>query len=188
LDILKGDDRLKHGGPLKKLAVVLSALAAVLAVSEAHTEGLEITPVIGGEPMRCRDFRGAVVRTTRATELGDVGRAQIITRMPIISLDPDRLRTLPPKMQIFFYMHECAHHVLGHTIHPTLESEKEADCWAIRYGREARLISRLDVDGFGPYLANSRGSRFGHLPGPERQAYLLQCFDDGSSTEAALNR
>jgi hypothetical protein len=172
---------------LKKLVIVLSALAAVLTVEQTQAEGLETTPVIGGQPMRCRDFRGAVVRTTRSTELGDVGRAQIITRMPIIALDPDRLRTLPSKMQIFFYMHECAHHVLGHTIHPTLESEKEADCWAIRYGREAQLFSRLDVDGFGPYFASSKGSRFGHLPGPERQAYLLHCFDD-TETQSAFSR
>jgi hypothetical protein len=173
---------------LKNLVGVLLALAAVVAAEQVHAEGLETTPVIGGQPMRCRDFRGAIVRTTISTELGDVGRAQIITRMPIIALDPDRLRTLPPKMQIFFYMHECAHHVLGHVIHPTTESEKEADCWAIRYGREAQLFSRLDVDGFGPYLANSKGSRFGHLPGPERQAYLLQCFDDSGTTQSAFSR
>ena len=173
---------------MKKLLIVLSALAAVsFAAERTQAEGLETTPVIGGQPMRCRDFRGAIVRTTISTQLGDVGRAQIISRMPIISLDPDRLRPLPPKMQIFFYMHECAHHVLGHTIHPTLQSEKEADCWAIRYGREAQLFSRLDVDGFGPYLADSKGSRFGHLPGPERQAYLLQCFDD-TETQSAFSR
>ncbi len=174
---------------MNKLVVVLSALAAVLlAADRTRAEGLEVTPVIGGQPMRCRDFRGVVVRTTRATELGDVGRAQIITRIPIISLDPDRLRTLPPTMQIFFYMHECAHHVLGHTISPTPASENEADCWAIKYGREAGLLSRLDVEGFGPYLADSKGSPFGHLPGPQREEHLLQCFDDSTSTQSAFSR
>jgi hypothetical protein len=173
---------------LKKLVVLLSALAAVLGAERIQADGLETQPVIGGQPMRCRDFRGVVVRTTRMTELGDVGRAWIITRMPIISLDPDRLRTLPPTMQIFFYMHECAHHVLGHTFSPTTASENEADCWAIKYGRETGLFSRLDVEGFGPYLADSKGSPFGHLPGPQRQEHLLQCFDDSAATQSAFSR
>ncbi len=143
----------------------------------AFAAGLEVQPVIGGNPMRCYDYRGAVVRTLQMTELGDVGRASIIARMPIISLDPERMAALPPKMQIFFYMHECAHHVLGHVIKPTLQSERDADCWSINYGRWAGLFSRADVEGFAPYLAKSNGSKFGHLPGPERQAYLLNCFD-----------
>jgi len=174
---------------LKKLVVLLSAFAAALLAGEdAQAEGLEITPVVGGQPMRCRDFRGVIVRTTLSTDLGDVGRAQIITRIPVIALDPDRLRTLPPRMQIFFYMHECAHHVLGHTISPTKASENEADCWSIKYGREAGLFSRIDVEGFGPHLADSKGSPFGHLPGPQRQEHLLQCFDDRGETQSAFSR
>src|SRR5262245_60497829 len=135
--------------------------------------------------MQCRDFRGLIVRTTRTTQLGDVGRASIIARMPIISLDSDRNATLPAKLQIFFYMHECAHHVLGHNFRPTAASEKEADCWSIKHGRDNHLLTRHDVEEFAPYFAQSRGSPAGHLPGPERQAYLLGCFDDPSEQSAS---
>ncbi len=171
-------------------AVAFAVGLAVVTISPpAMAGGLEVQPVIGGSPVRCYDYRGTVVRTLQTTQLGDVGRASIIARMPIISLDSDRLATLPAKMQIFFYMHECAHHVLGHVIRPTLESEREADCWSISYGRSTGLFSRSDVEAFGPYLAKSRGSRFGHLPGPKRHAYLLRCFDDDSfGTRAAFSR
>lgn len=172
---------------MRALALVIGLTMLALGGRAATAEGLEIQPVIGGSPMRCYDYRGAVVRTLQTTQLGDVGRASIIARMPIISLDSDRLATLPTKMQIFFYMHECAHHVLAHVVKPTLESEREADCWSINYGRTAGLFSRKDVEEFAPHFARSNGSRFGHLPGPARQAYLLECFDrpdDGGTQEA----
>ncbi len=162
---------------MRASALLIGLVMLTLGARPAASEGLEIQPVVGGSPMRCYDFRGAIVRTLQTTDLGDVGRASIIARMPIISLDSGRLAALPAKMQVFFYMHECAHHVLGHVIKPTLESEREADCWAINYGRWAGLFTRIDVEGFAPFLAKSNGSKFGHLRGPERQAYLLSCYD-----------
>jgi hypothetical protein len=144
--------------------------------------------VFGGQALSCRDFRGTPVRFVEMTQLGDVGRALIITRMPVIALDPDRLATLPPALQILFYEHECAHHMLGHMFTRTLTSETEADCWSINFGRDNGLFTRADVAAFAPYLAKSKGSPFGHLPGPERAAFLLSCFDKADSSQAALGR
>jgi hypothetical protein len=160
-----------------RAAVVLASL--VLA-APGHGEGLEIEPVIGGMPMSCTDFRGIVVRTTLITQLGDVGSARIIGRMPVILLDAERLEKLPPKLQLFFFAHECAHHVLGHSFAQTTSSENEADCWSVKYGRDKNLFTREDVSGFEPYFAHSKGSAIGHLPGPERAQRLLTCFDDTS--------
>jgi hypothetical protein len=56
----------------------------------------------------------------------------------------------------------------------------EADCWSVKNGRDAGLFNRQDVEAFAPYLAQSKGSPFGHLPGRAREAYLLKCFDDAS--------
>lgn len=170
---------------MRASALLIGFLMLALGGGAASAQGLELEPVIGGNPMRCYDFRGAVVRTLQTTELGDVGRASIIARMPIISLDPDRMRALPPKLQIFFFMHECAHHVLGHVIKPTLQSERDADCWSANYGRWAGLFVRKDVEEWAPYFARSNGSKFGHLPGPERQAYILNCFDRPESEPVA---
>lgn len=160
----------------------LGSVVALALVAGAPRDGmanrLEIISVVGGERMRCWDFRGAVVLTNWMEDLGDVGRAWFVNRRPIISLDPERLARLPSKMQVFFYWHECAHHVLGHYFMRTFNSEKEADCWAVKTGRERGLFRRPDVIAFAPYLAHSRGSAFGHLPGPERAKFLLSCFDD----------
>ncbi|MGE0023689.1 MAG: hypothetical protein AB7S70_08685 [Hyphomicrobium sp.] len=172
---------------MRASALLIGFMMLAVGGQAAAEEGLEVEPVIGGGPMRCYDYRGTVVRTLKTTDLGDVGRASIIARMPIISLDADRLRVLPPTLQVFFFMHECAHHVLAHVRNPTLDSEREADCWATNYGRWAGLFSRMDVVGWGAYIARSNGSRFGHLPGPERHAYVLDCFDRPESEPFAAS-
>lgn len=145
-------------------------------------------PVIGGFAMKCEDFRGRPVQTMHISLRGDVGRATFISSVPVIALDPVRLATLPQPMQIFFYVHECAHHVLAHIINPTIESEREADCWSIQQGRAAGYFTRRDVEAFAPYLAHSRGSAFGHLPGPERHAHLLACYDAPDAPRSAQRR
>lgn len=172
---------------MRASALLIGLVMLALGAQAASAEELEVQPLIGGNPMRCYDYGGRVVQTLKTTELGDVGRASIVARVPVISLDSDRLAALPAKMQVFFYMHECAHHVLGHVIRPTLQSERDADCWSINYGRWAGLFTRKDVEDFAPFITKSNGSRFGHLPGRERQAYLLTCFDKPESEPLAFS-
>jgi hypothetical protein len=133
--------------------------------------------MIAGRAVSCKDIRGVAVTTMQVANLGDVGRAGIINRVPIIAIDPDIIRRLPDKLQLFFYQHECAHHVLGHWFQMSLSMETDADCWAIRHGRDNGVFSRDDVMSFAPFLAKSGGSPFGHLPGPARAKQLLKCFD-----------
>lgn len=127
---------------------------------------------------QCHDVRGVQVSTIRFDELGDVAHALIMNHVPYIVLNPTRLATLPPKLQVFFYEHECAHHVLGHNYNPTPKSEAEADCLAVKVGRNKGLIRRADVVGFRHWIEPLHGSRRGHLPGRQRQQLLLECFDD----------
>lgn len=137
---------------------------------------------VAGQAMDCTDFRGRSVLAIKVTDLGDVGRAWVVNTVPYILLDPEVLRTLPKPLQIFFYAHECAHHTLGHWYNPSPQSEREADCWAINYGRNAGFFRRQTVVDFEPWLAKSKGSRFGHLPGPQRVKYMLSCFDEDIET------
>lgn len=132
---------------------------------------------IAGRSMSCKDIHGVAVHTLQVANLGDVGRAGVVNRVPIIAIDPNIIERLPDKLQIFFYQHECAHHVLGHWFQTSLSMESEADCWAIKHGRDTGFFSREDVMSFAPFLAKSGGSPFGHLPGPERAKYLVKCFD-----------
>ena len=169
---------MRHAGSVVLMAICV--LAAASAARATDGEGLQTRVTLGGTELTCRDFRGQVVRAIRLDDLGDVAHARVINRMPIITLNQNRLDTLPGKLQIFFFNHECAHHVMGHVFYPTATSENEADCWSVKEGRRTGLLSREDVAAFSPHLAQSRGSAFGHLPGPQRSARLMACFDDPS--------
>lgn len=171
---------------MKALALILGIVTGALGAGAAAAGPTpESHPVIGGVTMTCTDFRGRSVQTLSFSLRGDVGRATFISAVPVIALDPNRLATLPEKLQIFFYSHECAHHVLAHLLNPTPLSEREADCWSIEHGRLEGYFTREDVEAFAPYLAHSKGSPFGHLPGPERHAYLLRCFDASEMARAS---
>lgn len=171
--------KLANAGYLAGFIAIFLAIGSVLP---AAAQGLETELVISGRSLTCKDFRGAEVRTTRMNDLGDVARAWIVARIPIITIDTVRMAQLPVKAQLFFYFHECGHHVLAHIYIPTITSENEADCWAIKRGRAEGLFTRDDVLAFGPVFAHSRGSKAGHLPGPERVKHLLSCFDDPAET------
>lgn len=156
------------------------AFSAAANAQSSESEGLQARIKVGGQELTCRDFRGQTVRSIHMDDLGDVAHARIVNRMPIITLNKRRLDTLPDKLQVFFYNHECAHHILGHVFYPTQTSENEADCYAIKQGRRDGTLTRDDVVSFEPYIQISRGSAFGHLPGPMRAQRLLACFDDPS--------
>ena len=126
----------------------------------------------------CRDFRNRPVRMVEIPALGDVGRAEFIDGFPVIMLDPAVMQSLPSNLQTFFKLHECGHHVLGHLFAPTFDSEKEADCWAVHEGHKRQTFTHDDIVAWKPYFAASRGSTMGHLPGPERVAFLLTCYDE----------
>ena len=169
------------------IRIASKAIALLILAIAAHPAAAEDAPgvappeqkfAVAQAPFECRDFRGQRVVVMDSPGLGDVARARIIGRIPYIQMDPERLVTLPPKLQMFFFGHECGHHVMAHNFYPTPSVEVDADCWSIMNGRDRGLFTRADVEAFRPYLAHSKGSAAGHLPGPERADYLLKCFDD----------
>lgn len=181
--------RASHFG--RYAALALSALVAAGCVlpsggfaraadnTDPGASGEEVTAArVGGQDLTCTDFRGRAVRMYTVAGLGDVGYSELFFRVPVIKLDPDVLATLSDKLQIFFFLHECAHHKLAHLVNVSETAELEADCWAIRTGRDMRLLSRDDVAGFRERIAASLGSRSGHPPGPERHARMMTCFED----------
>jgi len=86
----------------------------------------------------------------------------------LILLSP-RLFALPSKVQLFIYAHECAHYALG-------SNEADADCSAVRTGRDEHWLDRDEVSELGRYFANLRGDST-HVPGPSRVAHIVECFD-----------
>ena len=134
---------------------------------------------IAGMPVHCTDARGFPVTLVSEPQLNDVGMARLAPNgAPEISLNPLILENLPPAVQLFWYAHECAHHVLGHTLGvPQLNNEMDADCWAIRIGRNQGWFRRQDLSGMYHYFINNPGSPWGHLPGPQRLQHFVNCFE-----------
>jgi hypothetical protein len=134
-------------------------------------------PVIAGVPLFCTSpATQQYVAFVPNPTLNDIGRSRF-GFPPTIELNPNGLARLPAKIQLFWYGHECAHHVLGHTVgnYNSFTSESEADCWSIRVGIAQGLFTRQQVTAFEPYFRNLTGSSSGHLPGPQRAALLVQC-------------
>ncbi len=167
---------------LVRLLTVLALAIVLLAPSMTRIKAAGSGFRVAGKPMSCTDFRGRSVLAVNVLQLGDVGRAWVVNTVPYILVDPEVMRTLPNALQIFFYAHECAHHVLGHWYDPSPDSEKEADCWAINYGRDEGIFLRQTVVDFGPWLAKTKGSAWGHLPGQARVQHMLACFDEPVET------
>ncbi len=160
------------------LTFILTVFAVTLMARPSNLAAARISVKIAGFEVNCRDTRGNRVQLMKVSDLGDVGRAWVVAGVPFIVMDTELLRTLPAKLRLFFYGHECAHHVLGHWYAKSGNSELEADCWAIKDARDRNLFNRDDVSSFAPFFARSRGTRWGHLPGPERAKRLLACYDE----------
>lgn len=162
-----------------RVSLILSAVLVLISCAGANAQDQGTASyTLDGRNLTCTDYLGRQVRTYTVAGLGDAGWSEIFFRVPVIKLDPDVLRTLPGKMQVFFFLHECGHHKLGHLLSGSGEAEPEADCWAIKTGRDSGFYGRADVMAFERFFALSNGSHLGHLPGPERHAFLLKCFDE----------
>ena len=90
----------------------------------------------------CVDFCGQPVASILDYSIDDVAVARIEQGQAVIRYNPNALAQMSGPTRRFFYVHECAHHALGHTVqHPSLSNEKEADCWAINTMRDDMELS-----------------------------------------------
>jgi hypothetical protein len=128
-------------------------------------------PVIAGIPVFCTSFQGQPVAFILNPSLPDVGRAQP-GMPPTIELNPNVLAQLTPAMQLFWYGHECAHHVLG-----PANSEVNADCWSIKTLRNQGFLTPNDLPQLMAQISGTPGSVWGHLPGPHRANLFAQCYN-----------
>lgn len=155
---------------------VATALAAGLALFAAQTAKAQ--HMIAGYPVFCNDFRGLPVQLIVDPTLNDVGRATLDAYgRPIMLLNPTVLQRLSPELQLFWYGHECAHHVLGHAVRPHLGNESEADCWAVRTGRAQGWFPPQAFHGLTQMLYANPGTGEGHLPGPQRIQNMIACYN-----------
>lgn len=135
--------------------------------------------IIAGDTVYCNDVYGVPVVTISAPHLNDIGMARIeFNGARVIYLNSNILYTLPHYIQLFWYFHECAHHALGHTYGFNVSTrENEADCWAIRFGRNFGWLSRKMLLQMDRFFISQPGTPWGHLPGPLRLENFHYCYN-----------
>ena len=177
---------------MKRIAHWIVALAistgAMQAVGQISYEG-------------CVDYRGIPVASIANMQIQDVAIATNAPNgAPIIVYNPGSLSWLAAATRLFFYAHECAHHVLGHGVsgHP-LSKEQEADCWGIKELVNRDAISGSDLTEIQNDIARFARADWTHLAGPQRAINLSACLghqqenstedeDDDAAWEACYDK
>ena len=170
----------RERGAIMRKNVGLILTIGIMVVMLASNREARAQTVIGGIPVYCYDFRGIPVTTLWDTALNDVGRAFIdpATGAPIMVLNPTILQSTPIEFQLFVYGHECAHHVLGHTVNPQMINEAQADCLSVTTGRDQGWFPPEAFQYLVQALGSSPGSVWGHLPGPQRIDNMWNCYNN----------
>lgn len=112
----------------------------------------------------CRDRDNQPIPGVVDNAMAYAGMATVQNGHPVIRWNAHSNGRLSQTEQVFIYLHECAHHSLGHLYHTAVDSsdELEADCWAIQLmvdggmikGRHLEVLerSRRTVRGDGTHL------------------------------------
>jgi hypothetical protein len=159
-----------------------SLVAIVIFLCASSAEAQQPITQIAGIPVHCIAPNGVPVVGVFDESLNDVGRASYFGQQPIIQMNPIILQQLPPIAQLFFYAHECGHHVSGDIIKgythgfvdPTIELR--ADMIGIRMVRDQmhppqQLLLQLDQ-----VIRSNPAWDATHLPGPMRAQWIQTCY------------
>lgn len=159
-------------GYLRTALVALTFTAACSQPSVAQVTQSWVANV-RGLPMTCTAFDGTRVLIVRNPYLNNVGVAhRFRSGQPTIELNPNVTLQFSATVAQWWFSHECAHHGLP----PGMNSEMNADCFAIRQMRNYGIItSYAQLQAFAVELRNLPGSPTGHLPGPLRAQHIANC-------------
>lgn len=131
----------------------------------------------------CFDFIGAPVASVLDNSINDVAIAIIEGNTPVIRYSTSVLSQMSEPTRRFFYMHECAHHALGHTVNtPSIRNENEADCWAAKEMKNKMNLSLNELRSIQQDIAAMGRGDWTHLPGPKRAIEIDRCLSGSSPT------
>ncbi|WP_146204206.1 hypothetical protein [Massilia glaciei] len=129
----------------------------------------------------CNDIRNMPVASISDYSVQDIAVAMLAPNgTPQIRYNQNVLVSVAPQTRVFFYMHECGHHALGHnfgTTHP-LRMEQDADCFAIQTMVKNRMVNASDIRVIQADLYSRARGDWSHLPGPMRAINLGRCLAD----------
>jgi hypothetical protein len=139
----------------------------------------------------CRDRDDRPIPAVVDNTMADAGEAVERDGHPIILWNARDNARLSQTEQIFIYLHECAHHVLGHLYHRGTEArdELEADCWAIELMVDEGIIKSRHLAVLERSRETVRGDET-HLGGEAHVRSLEQCLStrtDAKAWAAALD-
>jgi hypothetical protein len=151
-----------------KLLVVM--IAILPSISNAQIQGPFPSINIGGANMYCTTALGQSAAIYIDPHVNQyIGRASH-NGYPTIQLGPGFFNSVPGFVGQFWFLHECAHHVVG-------SDEAAADCFAIRNMRNLGLIAHSQqVQILLNQISQMPGS-FVHLPGSLRAQNIFQCLN-----------
>jgi hypothetical protein len=131
----------------------------------------------------CRDRSGLPVRGIVRNDMPWAGAATELNGESVIYWNQSRNSRASLASRLFIYMHECAHHVLGHVWKsPSPRWEAEADCWAVQALRERSLLRAFQVRQLEQQVWRSR-SGAGRFAEGSRRAFS-RCLDIKTDRDA----
>lgn len=85
-----------------------------------------------------------------------------------VILNPYRFEALPLTLKRYAYLHECGHQYVGY-------DEGEADCYAIRRGKQEGWLNAAAMDEICGFISRSKGDAL-HALGLRRCEMMRRCF------------
>lgn len=164
---------------MKKLCLLfLLSISTSPIIWAEIAPGHETTnPIIRGVSVSCGSFDGHAVTFAGNRLVQPHGAGVLAARIegkPYIVANPIVTKQLPDLIVHFLFAHECAHHALS----PNLNSEPNADCYAIKKLRDLGLVhDRRQLDELLQLISRLPGSEQGHLFGPNRAAHIYACLN-----------
>lgn len=124
----------------------------------------------------CVDRADRPVRGIVRNDMPWAGVATVEQGEPVIYWNQRRMGGRSRTTQIFIYLHECGHHVLGHVWKPNdARWEQEADCWAVQLMWEGGMIAGRHLRVLEEELSRTRGDAL-HLGGERLLEALRACL------------
>jgi hypothetical protein len=133
----------------------------------------------------CRDRDDLPIAGVVENTMAYAGMATVQNGHPVILWNARSNARLSRTEQIYIYLHECAHHTLGHLYHRSVEArdELEADCWAIQLMVDGGMIKSRHL----AVLERSRKTVRGddtHLGGEAHVRSLEECLSIRTDAKA----
>lgn len=148
------------------------------------------TPMIGGLTVHCTDASGAIVYTRFLPSLSDIAISTIdmTTGERLILFNAPMASSMPPLLQLFFYAHECGHHISGDVIkgqyfhENNLAREYTADQIGIRILRDQLGINQLQANAIAGVFQNNPPMFPYYAAGPIRAQWIIKCYATSDNT------